>query len=112
MHRNPELLVLALMTLACMVLAAPMFAQDSSAILLQNVRAIAGEGTVIEGASILIEDGLITGIGNSSEFNIPENVLRLDLTGKTVIPALIDATLTWVIRVDRVGVLSIIHAKI
>jgi|FLOH01.1.fsa_nt_gi imidazolonepropionase-like amidohydrolase len=63
----------------------------SNSLLLENARLIIGDGSVIEAGSILIEDANIVAVGNRDEMNLPDNVTRLDLAGKSIIPALIDA---------------------
>jgi imidazolonepropionase-like amidohydrolase len=59
--------------------------------LLDNVRVVVGDGTVLENTSILIEQGIITAVAARNEIDLPENVVITDLTGRTVMPALIDA---------------------
>ena len=67
-------------------LAPCVFAQT---IVLDNARLIIGDGTLLEQASIRIEDGLIDAIGRSGELRRPGAEV-IDLAGKTVMPALID----------------------
>ena len=49
-------------------------------------------GDVIEGATVLFEDGVITGIG--TDLALPENTQVIDVTGKHVYPGLIAAPTT------------------
>lgn len=70
--------------------AAPVLAQSTTAILLEHVRVIAGDGTVLDDTSLLIDAGLIAAVGNQNTMNLPSQLQRLDLRGKTVMPALID----------------------
>ena len=69
--------------------------QAQSSLLLENVRVIVGDGTVLENTSLLIEDGVISAIGSASELQLSDTLSntteRFDYSGKTVIPALIDA---------------------
>ena len=58
-------------------------------IVLDNARLIIGDGRVLEQASILIEDGMINAVGSSDEL-LRRGGEVIDLSGKTVIPALID----------------------
>ncbi len=44
----------------------------------------------IEDAVVLIEDGLISAVGNSGEVDIPEGVRIVDVSGKFILPGLID----------------------
>ena len=70
-----------------LTLAAPcVFAQ---AIVLNNARLIVGDGSVVERGSVLIVDGMISAIGGSDELLQPGAEV-VDVSGKTVIPALID----------------------
>ncbi len=58
----------------------------------EGARLIAGDGgTPIEGAAFLVEEGVFTWVGRQGEREPPDDAARVDLTGKTVIPALIDA---------------------
>jgi imidazolonepropionase-like amidohydrolase/Tol biopolymer transport system component len=47
--------------------------------------------TVIENGIIVIENNRIVGVGHSGGLNIPKDATRVDVTGKTLIPGLIDA---------------------
>jgi len=62
------------------------FAQTT---LLDNARVIIGDGSVLERASILIENGSIRAVGNGDALRQP-GIDTVDLDGKTVMPALID----------------------
>ncbi len=62
----------------------------SGAVLYQNARLIAGDGApAIERAALLIEGGRITRVGNAGSITAPAGVMRVDLAGKTIMPALI-----------------------
>jgi imidazolonepropionase-like amidohydrolase len=61
----------------------------AQAILLDNARLIIGDGNVLEQASILIDDGVISAVGSGDELRGPGTEV-VDLSGKTVMPALID----------------------
>src|SRR5262245_9542927 len=70
--------------------AAP--AQGQTATVFEGARLITGDGgTPIEGGAFVIENGRITAVGRRGEVRVPEGATRIDLSGKTVIPALIDA---------------------
>jgi imidazolonepropionase-like amidohydrolase len=60
-------------------------------VLYQGARLIIGDGNVIENGALLVEGGRITAIGPLAALTVPAGTPTLDLTGKTVIPALIDA---------------------
>src|SRR5262245_15590426 len=63
-----------------------------AAVLVQNARLITGDGSpAIESADFLIENGRFTRVGLKGTVQAPAGAARVDLTGKTVIPALVDA---------------------
>ena len=66
-------------------------AGTDESLLLENGRIIVGDGTVIESGSILLAGGNIVAVGERADMDVPANVLVLNLEGKTIIPALIDA---------------------
>lgn len=45
---------------------------------------------IIENAVVLIKDNLIEAVGKASEVAIPKGSLRIDTTGKTILPGLVD----------------------
>src|SRR5262245_34352923 len=56
---------------------------------LTNVRIVAAPCRVIERGTVLTHDGRIAAVG--AQVNIPAGVVRMDLSGHTVFPGLIDA---------------------
>ena len=70
----------------------PAFAQDNTPILYEGARLIIGPASVapIENGTFIVENGVITAIGTSDEITAPAGAARVDLTGKTVMPAMID----------------------
>ncbi len=61
------------------------------ATLFEGARLIAGDGLApIENAAFLVENGRFIRVGRKGEIQAPAGAIRVDLTGKTVIPALID----------------------
>lgn len=62
----------------------------SSPIVFEHARVIPGDGSpAIEDASIVIDRGLVASIGPAGAVRVPNGARRIDLTGKTVMPALI-----------------------
>ncbi len=58
----------------------------------EGARLIDGSGgPPVEGAAFLVEDGVFAWVGRAGEREAPPGAARVDLSGKTVIPALIDA---------------------
>src|SRR5215813_5691436 len=65
---------------------------SNRAVLYEGARLIAGDGSApIESSAILVENGLITRIGGKGTISAPRGVSRIDLTGKTIMPALVNA---------------------
>jgi len=63
----------------------------SDAVLFEGGRLIVGDGNTIENAAFLVEDGRFTQVGVAGALEAPPGAARVNLTGKTVMPALIDA---------------------
>jgi imidazolonepropionase-like amidohydrolase len=69
-------------------------------VLFEGARLIAGDGGVpIEDSAFVIENAKITTVGKKGQVQAPAGAVRVDLSGKTVMPALIDTHthLGWVI---------------
>lgn len=68
--------------------------KNNHKLVLKNMDLIDGIcDSVKKNVSVIIENGIISQIGSVNELHIPENFHSLELTGKTVIPGLIDAHL-------------------
>jgi imidazolonepropionase-like amidohydrolase len=60
--------------------------------LYEGARLIVGDGKpAVENAAFLVERGRFAQVGRKGEIQAPRGAVRVDLTGKTVIPALVDA---------------------
>src|SRR5215510_12606694 len=72
--------------------ASPVASAPSSAILFEGGRLIVGDDNPpIESSAFLVEDRKITKVGRKGEVEAPAGAARVDLTGKTVMPAIVDA---------------------
>ncbi len=72
--------------------AAPQQTSGGGATLFVGARLIAdGDRPPIEDSAFLIEQDKITAVGRRNQVQAPTGATRMDLTGKTVIPALINA---------------------
>jgi imidazolonepropionase-like amidohydrolase len=75
---------------ALFVLAAFAAEPASAQTLFEGARVIPGDGSAaIENAAVLVEGGMITRIGRRGEIAAPAGANRVDLGGKTVMPAII-----------------------
>src|SRR5262245_53827918 len=62
------------------------------AMVFEGARLITGEPSApIENSAVVVESGRITAVGRRGDVTAPAGATRIDLTGKTMIPALIDA---------------------
>ena len=64
----------------------------SARVLFEGARLITGDGSQpIDNGALLVEGGRIVQVGRRDSLPAPAGVTRVDLAGKTVIPALIDS---------------------
>jgi imidazolonepropionase-like amidohydrolase len=69
----------------------PVLAQVPGATLFEGARLISGApGPAIEVSAFLVERGVVTRVGRKGEVNAPANARRVDLTGKTVMPTIVN----------------------
>jgi imidazolonepropionase-like amidohydrolase len=84
-----------LMFAACLLLTAGGVSQthaQTTATVFEGAGLITGEGgAAIENSAFVVEIDRIMAVGRRGEVAVPPGAARVDLTGKTVIPALIDA---------------------
>jgi len=63
-----------------------------NATLFEGARLITGEGNApIENSAFLVENDTIARVGRRGEVPLPDGATRIDLTGKTVMPAIVNA---------------------
>jgi imidazolonepropionase-like amidohydrolase len=93
-----------LLAAVCWVCAA---SAQQGGMLFEGARLIVGDGSApIENSAFLIENNKLTQIGKKGALKLPAGALRIDLTGKTVMPSLVDSHthLGWqVIKTNRIG---------
>lgn len=56
----------------------------------EGARVIVGDGAVIETGTLVVDQDRLTAVGDSASVPVPEGAARVDLTGRTVMPAIID----------------------
>jgi hypothetical protein len=72
-------------------IAARQNAAGNGAVLFEGALLIVGDGSPpIENSAFIIQNGRFTRVGRKGELHLPKGA-RVDLTGKTVMPAIIDA---------------------
>ncbi len=57
----------------------------------EGATVLTGDGSVIPSAVFLVQDGQFAGVGASGEVEVPDGAERVDLSGKTVMPAIVNA---------------------
>jgi imidazolonepropionase-like amidohydrolase len=92
MHRRlsscHHLLAFALLAIAAM----PSSAAAQGVTVFEGARLITGDGgTPIEESAFVVEGNRITQVGRKGALTVPPGARRVDLTGKTVMPAIVDA---------------------
>jgi len=72
--------------------AASQAPRSSGATVFEGARLIIGDGSApIEDAAFVVENSRITAVGRRGEVTVPAGAARVDLSGKTVMPAIVDA---------------------
>jgi imidazolonepropionase-like amidohydrolase len=81
-----------LLASACTAPPAQPPASASNATLFEGARLITGDGRApVEDSAFLVEGATITRVGTTGDIPLPAGAARVDLAGKTVMPALVDA---------------------
>jgi imidazolonepropionase-like amidohydrolase len=58
----------------------------------EGARLIAGDGSApVADSAFIVENGRFTAVGRKGQVKVPAGAARVDLTGKTVMPAIVDA---------------------
>jgi len=103
--RSIKLLLCGLLLLAvCFWYAS---AQQSGATLFEGARLIVGDGSAaIENSAFLVENNRFGAVGRKGRLQAPPGTIRVDLTGKTVMPGIVNAHnhLGWaIIKTGEIG---------
>lgn len=66
--------------------------QAQTVVAYEGARLIAGDGSApIENAVFVVDSGRFAAVGEASDVSVPAGATRVDLTGMTVMPAIVDA---------------------
>jgi imidazolonepropionase-like amidohydrolase len=66
--------------------------QPAPVTIFEGARLIVGDGSAaIEDSAFVVQNGHFTTVGRKGQLKVPAGAARVDLTGKTVMPAIIDA---------------------
>jgi imidazolonepropionase-like amidohydrolase len=66
-------------------------APQPKAVAYEGARLIVGDGKTIDDSAFIVEGGRISQVGRRGQVKVPAGASRVDLTGKTVMPAIVDA---------------------
>lgn len=64
--------------------------QPGGATLFEGARLVVGDGTTIEDSAFVVQNQRIVEVGRKGQVKTPPGAARVDLTGKTVMPTIID----------------------
>jgi imidazolonepropionase-like amidohydrolase len=90
---NKALAVVTAVLLTATAMSAPLDSQApaAGATVYEGARVIVGDGSApIENAAFVVEGARITQVGRAGQVKAPAGAARVDLAGKTVMPAIID----------------------
>ena len=88
---SPRLLIASLCLASACSSPLPEQAQSTGLTVFEGARLITGEGSApIEDSVFVVEGGRFSRVGRRGEWEVPAGAARVDLTGKTVMPALVD----------------------
>src|SRR5258708_8828505 len=66
--------------------------QPTAVTVFEGARLITGDGSApVADSAFIVENGRFTAVGRKGQLKAPAGAARVDLTGKTVMPAIIDA---------------------
>ena len=93
MHRRNAVLAAGLFLVAAYSWpAAGQAPRPTGATVFEGARLIIGDGSApIEDAAFVVENTRITAVGRRGQVAVPADAARVDLSGKTVMPAIVDA---------------------
>ena len=78
--------------LLSMVLSMVAAQRGTTVTVFEGARLITGDGSApIMDSAFVVDNGRFTAVGRKGQISVPAGATRVDLTGKTVIPAIIDA---------------------
>ncbi|HWK75154.1 MAG TPA: amidohydrolase family protein [Povalibacter sp.] len=94
MHSNKTIKTLLSLFLACVScwhISANSQTPSATITAFEHARIIVGDGrSPIENGTLVIEDGVLRQVGSADQVRIPAGARRVDLTGKTVMPTIVD----------------------
>jgi len=90
MKGEPVSAIVAAVAMLCVCALAAQAPRAARTVAFEGARLITGNGDVVERSTFVIENGRFTSVGRQGAAKVPSGADRVDLAGKTVMPALID----------------------
>jgi len=88
---RPGLFLMASLFVPLMLLALPLMPRQVGVVAFEGARVLVGDGSApIENAVFIVDGGRFTQVGRGGQVQIPSGARRVDLRGKTVMPAIVD----------------------
>jgi imidazolonepropionase-like amidohydrolase len=81
------------LSVTCLLLAAAISSEvkgQTGMTVFEGARLITGDGNTVENSAFVVENNRFTIVGRRSDVRVPAGAARVQLTGKTVMPAMID----------------------
>jgi imidazolonepropionase-like amidohydrolase len=76
---------------ACSSRVANQTERTTSVTVFEGARLITGDGSApIDDSAFIVQDSRFSGVGRRGEVQVPAGAARVDLTGKTIMPAKVD----------------------
>jgi imidazolonepropionase-like amidohydrolase len=88
--RNAKVAVSLLFLAASAWLSAGQAPAGGDTMLFEGAQLITGDGRVIESSAFLVQNNRFTRVGRQGDVQAPAGAMRVNLTGKTVMPAVVD----------------------
>src|SRR4051794_34233480 len=88
--RHLKEITTSLLAAASVLLALGSQAQSQNATVFEGARLITGDGATIENSAFVVVNDKFTAVGRRGEVAVPAGAARVDLSGKTVMPAMVD----------------------
>jgi len=76
---------------ATLTLAAGIISAQSKATVFEGARVIVGDGKTIDNATLVVQGDRITQVGPAASVKVPAGAARVSVTGKTIMPAIVDS---------------------
>src|SRR5918996_626274 len=90
-HLTAFRLVFAALVWVVSFAVGPAQSQPARVTLFEGAQLITGDGGVIADSAFIVAGTEIREVGRKGDVALPQGAARVDLTGKTVMPALVDA---------------------